>query len=241
MPDDEKPIAYDAYQKLAQAYANKLDTKPHNAYYERPAMLGLLPKVAGMKVLDAGCGPGAYAEELANRGADVLAFDASDKMLDQAEQRLEGAARLMQVDMSKPLTMFDDEAFDLVNAPLCMDYIEDWYNLCQEFYRVLKPGGWFLFSCGHPQFDAQYFDTQNYFSVERVTATWRGFGIEVEMPGHRRSLQEMLMPGIAAGFTLDKVLEPLPTDDFRRTDLLRYKQLMHRPCFLCLRWRKPVS
>ena len=53
-----KPRAYDAYQELARAYADKIDTKPHNAYYERPAMLSLLPEVKDKKVLDAGCGFG---------------------------------------------------------------------------------------------------------------------------------------------------------------------------------------
>ena len=53
---------------LADDYARLIDTKPHNAYYERPATLALLPDVNGMHVLDAGCGPGIYAEELLKRG-----------------------------------------------------------------------------------------------------------------------------------------------------------------------------
>ncbi len=35
----DKPIALDAYETLAAAYAAAVDTKPHNAYYERPATL----------------------------------------------------------------------------------------------------------------------------------------------------------------------------------------------------------
>lgn len=66
MPDP--PIALEAYETLADAYAEAIDTKPHNAYYERPATLSLLPEVAGKRVLDAGCGPGAYAEWLLDRG-----------------------------------------------------------------------------------------------------------------------------------------------------------------------------
>ncbi len=62
-------IAYDAYEKLAHAYAEMIDTKPHNAYLERPTTLSLLPDVEGKRVLDAGCGPGVYAEWLVERGA----------------------------------------------------------------------------------------------------------------------------------------------------------------------------
>ncbi len=44
-----------AYEKLADAYARMIDTKPHNAYLERPATLSLLPNVEGKRVLDAEC------------------------------------------------------------------------------------------------------------------------------------------------------------------------------------------
>ena len=37
----EKPLAYDAYESLAEDYAARVDTKPHNAYYDRPAILSL--------------------------------------------------------------------------------------------------------------------------------------------------------------------------------------------------------
>lgn len=60
---DELPVA-DMYDALAEAYAARADTKPHNAYYERPATLSLLPDVVGKRVLDAGCGPGIYTEWL---------------------------------------------------------------------------------------------------------------------------------------------------------------------------------
>jgi hypothetical protein len=45
--EGKEPIAYDAYEKLADAYADIIETKPHNAYLERPATLSLLPDVKG--------------------------------------------------------------------------------------------------------------------------------------------------------------------------------------------------
>lgn len=38
-----QPIALEAYETLAESYAARVDTKPHNACYERPATLSLLP------------------------------------------------------------------------------------------------------------------------------------------------------------------------------------------------------
>jgi 2-polyprenyl-3-methyl-5-hydroxy-6-metoxy-1,4-benzoquinol methylase len=68
----DKPLALEAYEQLAEAYAARVDTKPHNAYYERPATLSLLPDVTGSTVLDAGCGPGAYTGWLVQHGARVV-------------------------------------------------------------------------------------------------------------------------------------------------------------------------
>lgn len=235
----KKPIAYDAYQELADHYASHIDTKPHNAYYDRPAMLSLLPEVAGKRVLDAGCGPGVYAEELAKRGASVVSIDASDRMLELAQKRLQDSVELRLVDLTKPLDMFSDQEFDVVNAPLCLDYIEDWTTLFGELHRILKSGGTFLFSVGHPFFDADYFKTDQYFSVEQVECTWTGFGIDIRMPSYRRSLEEVIMPVLNAGLILEQVLEPLPTEAFKSADPRRYKILMHRPSFLCIKAKRP--
>ena len=236
---DAKPIAYAAYQELADRYAAMIDHKPHNAYYDRPAMLSLLPDVHGVRVLDVGCGPGAYAAALVDRGAHVTSCDVSDRMLELAAERLapaiaEGRVTLHNVDLTQPLTLFESSSFGVVLAPLCLDYIEDWRALFEEFRRVLEPGGTFLFSCGHPAFDAEYFETEDYFSVEEVEATWTGFGKAIVVPSYRRSLEEMVAPVLEAGFHLRRVHEPLPTEDFKKADPVRHARLMHRPAFLCV-------
>ena len=99
----EKPIALEAYETLAESYASVIDTKPHNALYERPAMLSLMPEVSGLRVLDAGCGPGAYAEWLVEHGAEVFAIDASPKMVELARRRLGEKAEVREADLGAPL------------------------------------------------------------------------------------------------------------------------------------------
>ncbi len=51
-----KAVANKAYDKLAKSYNEKIDTKPHNAYYDRPAVKSLVPEVKNKNILDAGCG-----------------------------------------------------------------------------------------------------------------------------------------------------------------------------------------
>ena len=42
------PVSREAYDKLASSYSARAPTKPHNAYYERPATLSLLGDVRGV-------------------------------------------------------------------------------------------------------------------------------------------------------------------------------------------------
>ncbi|MDQ3252708.1 MAG: class I SAM-dependent methyltransferase [Acidobacteriota bacterium] len=235
----DNPVALDAYDALAEAYAAVIDTKPHNAYYERPATLSLLPEVKGKRVLDAGCGPGVYSEWLIEHGAEVVAVDASPKMVELAKQRLGTTADVRQADLSKPLTFLDSSSFDIVLSPLVLEYIEDWGSTFAEFYRVLRPAGHLVFSVTHPFFDYIYFKSNNYFETELVGSEWRGFKpVRVYVPSFRRSLGATLSPLIEAGFCLEKILEPKPTDDFKKADPKHYKELSQQPCFLCIRARK---
>ncbi|MBU1699832.1 MAG: hypothetical protein KJ970_11070 [Candidatus Eisenbacteria bacterium] len=45
--DPAWPVALDAYNSMAKAYAAAIEENPRSIYYERPAMLGLLPDVSG--------------------------------------------------------------------------------------------------------------------------------------------------------------------------------------------------
>ena len=64
-----------AYEEMAESYNAMIDYKAHNAFYDRPNTLGLMPEVEGKSILDAACGPGKYAEILLSQGANLTGFD----------------------------------------------------------------------------------------------------------------------------------------------------------------------
>ena len=63
------------YDSFAEDYEQHAAASPYNALYDRPAVLEVLAPVDGLRVLDAGCGPGLYADALVAGGASVVAFD----------------------------------------------------------------------------------------------------------------------------------------------------------------------
>jgi SAM-dependent methyltransferase len=234
----QSPVALAAYETLAESFASRIDTKPHNAYYERPATLSLLPEVKGKRVLDAGCGPGVYAEWLADHGAQVVALDVSPKMIEFAKKRMGTRATVLQADMDQPLTFLQDESFDIVLSALALDYVQDWAGVFREFFRVLVHPGYLVFSAGHPFADFLDYKAEDYFQTELVEWEWVGFGVPVRVPAYRRPLNAILNPLLEAGFTLERILEPLPTEQFKHAAPEDYEKLSKQPGFLCIRAAK---
>jgi len=230
-----------AWELLAECFAARVETKAHNAYYDRPAVISLLPTVAGKRVLDAGCGPGVYARWLVDQGAEVVGLDSSEKMLTIARQRLAGRAHFVQADLGQPLG-FLDGSFDLVLCPLVLEYVKDWTSTFKEFFRLLREPGYFVFSAGHPADEFFEHHAQgNYFATELVDMDWRGFGVEINVPYYRRPLSAMIDPLLEAGFILERLLEPRPIPEFKKEDSHDYEKLMRQPGFICFRGRKSAQ
>lgn len=236
-----KEKTLEAYEQLAESYNAKIDHKPHNAYYDRPNTLNLFEDVKGKVVLDAACGPGKYAEILVGRGATVVGVDNSESMIKYAkERRLEGGTFYVH-DIEDAFTFCDDGSFDVILCALAMHYIKHWDPTIREFHRMLKPGGTLIVSIEHPFSEYNYYKSAHYFRTEEVSTTWSGFGPRVEMQSYRRPLGECLRPLTDNGFYIEKLIEPLPTEDFKKADARHYEELISFPGFMAIRAvRKPV-
>jgi SAM-dependent methyltransferase len=241
----ERPVALDAYEAMAEEFNARIGTKSYNAYLERPATLSLLPEVKGKHILDAGCGPGLYAEILLEKGATVTAIDISPKMIKLAKQRIGKRVSLRLANLEDPLDFLSDNAVDIVLSSLVLDYIKNWDSLFSEFSRILRDDGYLIFSIEHPaakwanpDHPRRTIKPKNYFDLELVELVWTGFGKPVPVRSYRRPLGILFESLGSTGFYVERFLEAQPTEEFKRVNPDDWDKVHRNPTFLCIRARK---
>ncbi|WP_310541845.1 class I SAM-dependent methyltransferase, partial [Phenylobacterium sp.] len=121
---------------------------------EWPAVRALLPPLAGLGVLDLGCGFGWFCRWAREEGAaSVLGIDLSEKMLGRARAATkdEGVSYLQADvrDLGLP-----EAGFDLVYSSLALHYVEDLAKVVGAVRTALRDGGSFVFSIEHPVYMA---------------------------------------------------------------------------------------
>jgi SAM-dependent methyltransferase len=182
----------------------------------READVGLLGDPSGRRILEVGCGAAAASRWLASKGAAVVALDLSGGMLRhaaEAGQRTGVEIPLVQADaLALP---FGDGAFDVAFTAFgAVPFVDDSARVMREVFRVLRPGGHWVFAVTHPMrwifLDdpgqeglvavSSYFDRRPYVELDEA-----GIPIYVE---HHRTLGDRIRELVAAGFTLLDLIEP---------------------------------
>lgn len=225
-------LSYDEYAEEFAAYA---EANAFNALYDRPAVLAACGDVAGMRVLDLGCGPGLYAAEMVEAGATVVGIDSSPNMVRLARARVPAGAEFRVHDLNQPMPWLDDAAFDLAVMALVIHHLDNRLHVLREAFRALRTGGSLVVSTHHPTSDWQRLGG-SYFDVQQVTEVWQS---KLEVRYWRQPLQRTCDEFIAAGFTIDRLIEPMPPPDMRHTFPDYYDGLAWLPGFIVFRLRKP--
>jgi malonyl-CoA O-methyltransferase len=183
---------YDRWASIYDREANPLIA------LEEPVVREALGDVAGLAVLDLGCGTGRHSLWLAGAGAAVTAVDFSAGMLDEA-RRKPGAetVRFVVHDLHEPLP-FEGGSFDLVVSGLVLEHLRELGAFFAEARRVLRPGGRAVVSAMHPAM---------FLKGVQARFTDPSTGEKVQPGSVAHTLGDSVMAAVRAGLALDAVGE----------------------------------
>jgi len=223
---------------------NQLDRSKHglDGAPEWASLRALLPPLAGLRVLDLGCGFGWFCRYAHAQGAaHVMGLDVSENMLERARHMSE---RLEITYERQDLSELDLPAAstDLIYSSLAFHYIEDFTALMKNVVHALAPGGRLVFSIEHPiymapsqpdwQINADGIKTWplNSYQIEGPrTTNWLANGVLK----YHRTLGTTLNTLIQCGLRVTHVEEWQPSAE-QLTPNPQWREELDRPMFLLI-------
>lgn len=230
------------YKKIRDNEANA------NNLFEIPALFSMMPDLKGKKVLDLGCGFGEHCRQFVNRGAEkVVGIDISEKMLEVA--RVENCdPKITYLNMPMEDIAGLEERFDVVVSSLAFHYVEDFEGVIRNIHSLLKENGIFIFSQENPLCTCH--SGGNRWTRDengnKLHLNLADYGVEGErktvwfvddVKKYHRTFSTIVNALIEAGFTIEKMIEPLPTEELLEK-YPDYGDLFHKPDFLLIRVKK---
>ncbi|MBO4864660.1 MAG: class I SAM-dependent methyltransferase [Eubacterium sp.] len=216
-----------------------------NNIYEIPALFSLLPDLTGKKILDLGCGFGEHCKKFIEMGADsVVGIDISEKMLELARKE-NSDPKITYLNMAMEDIKEIEGPFDIVVSSLALHYVEDFSGVVKNVYDLLDEGGAFVFSQEHPlntSFSGKdrwtkdengkklHVNLSNYCIERENECEWFVDGVK----RYHRMFSTIVNTLIGAGFTIEKMIEPVPTPEILEK-YPWYEDNFHKPDFLLVK------
>ncbi|GAA4066395.1 class I SAM-dependent methyltransferase [Actinomadura miaoliensis] len=155
-------------------------------------LVDLLDPQPGERIIDLGCGTGAFTAEIAERGAEVLGIDGNPEMVAQAAALNPGLSFVV----GDAHTFTTSEQYDAVASNAALHWMNrDPDAVIARVHAALRPGGRFVGELGGAGNCAEL--------IAAMQTAWRVFGLgEPELPWYFPSPAEYATRLEAGGFTL---------------------------------------
>lgn len=229
---------FENYMERRQRQENPNDT------LEKPVISELIGEVAGLKILDLGCGDARLAKELFEKhSVEYTGIEGSNNMVKTASKSLEGLnGQVIQTTMEQWEPPQD--TFHLALSRLAIHYVQDINRLFKKVHHALKPDGRFVFSVEHPVITSTLqpsgvrtnWIVDNYFIEGYREQQWLGGTVYK----YHRSIEQYFGALQEAGFTVEHLRESAPERHHFINDET-YERRLRIPLFLFFGARKRLG
>ena len=185
---------------------NPQDYNKHTRFVSALALpvVELLEPKEGEYILDAGCGEGTLAVEIAKYGAKIIGIDSSEAMVAEAKEKG------LEAYVGSVTDLPYDGIFDAVFSNAVLHWVKDARGAVQNIAKSLKPGGRFVAEFGGEGNVAYLIG-----AMEAVFAAHTKFG-RFEHPWYFPSVKEYRRLLEEEGFEvsyIELIPRPTPIDD----------------------------
>ena len=205
------------YDGVADWYDRELATAELGLSSQR-VVLRILGEGSG-RLIDVGCGGGAFAGTLAEQGWQVTGVDISEDQLRLARERGVDVVRADARELP-----FEDGSFDAAVSVFTHTDMDDFAGVLRELARVLRPGAVFVYLGVHPCFIGPksrflhgegvptlfpgYRDTVRYTEGPGISPT----GLRAKVGAVHLPLASFVQSFLDAGFTIERFEEPAASE-----------------------------
>jgi len=202
-------VAHSTYDQIAEQYAQSQQRPVEGGFSWNhdlviPHLLKVAGDVAGLTVLDAGCGDGIVARYLTAHGAIVVGVDISSGLIQLAEaQNEQKQIRYLVHDLSRPLLQYAQH-FDLVVSNLVLNDVADYQGFAATLGTLIKANGRLILSLTNPYSAVMREKVENYFDSGTATPYPWGGG---QVYHFHRTMQEYMTAFRRAGFLLNSLTD----------------------------------
>lgn len=142
-------------------------------YNSDPVLWRFLGEVSGLDVLDAGCGTGYLARQLARKGARVTGVDLSPAMVDKARHLAadQGLSMTLHSESCETLSSVAEASQDRLVSNYVLQDLPDYRAALAACRRVLRPGGRAVLIFLHPCFPLAASEPSE--AAEDVSYRWK--------------------------------------------------------------------
>lgn len=227
----ELDINVDTYDNFSSEYIKTRLTEGtlFNEHIEAPVVRSFIKDIKSFKrvnVLDVGCGPGVYTKSFYNMGANVVAIDPSETMIQAAREYCYGPTCLSdgRIDF-RPMKLVDfknDCDFFIILATFMIGYFDDLRSSFIKMENMLGRSGRIITSSLHPErlfsiskTEAGYL-TGDYNRQRKYEADFLGKDALIHL--NKYSFEDIFDAASDAKLKISKMKEPLLPPNYNYHD-----------------------